>query len=269
LTRPVVVENKNSIYNKLEPVFSQAHTGFAPIKVDDVAEGVRQVLQQNDTVTNIEYHPVKNFKEVSGALERIKVLSPNIDISMRAGKDMFIANIYYNATDNYCWERFSKVKELCQIIIGCDCTRISKFNRMKEFIRYLVAPYMRKFGALDMVEAVEIDELGILAACEVLFPMRDRHYYIENQSNPETRQQVINMIQAQDPFDADHWDGTGPRNKFDENATFAELLAFAYRIPKLYVETLLVDDTSYNLWRMARDENPARFGNVTQPPKRS
>ncbi len=261
------VTNNNSIYDKLEPVFSAAHVGVAPVKVDDVARGVKSVLQKEDTVTDIAYYTVPDFKDVSGALERVRSYNSCPTIVHYPKEDKFVANIYYNKTDNYCWERFSKTKELCQIIIGAEVTRISTFNHMKEFIRSLVAPYTRKFCESAVVMATEIDELGILAACEVLFPMRDRHFYIESQDNEEVRRQIIDMVLAQDRFDADDWDGNGPRDDFNDSASFAELLAFAYRIPRHYVEILLGDDTSYAFWRKARDENPARFGDV-RPPRR-
>lgn len=246
-----------TIYDKLEPIFQLAHSGDAPVRIDDIAKGVRQVLNRTVTVTDIQYHPAANFAEISGALESVFVTHEN-------GTDDFVAHIYYRKDDNYCWERFAKAKELCQIVLSTEKTNISKFNPMKEFIRNIVSPFMKRFGDPDVLEATELDDLGVIAACEMLFPMKHRHFYIDNLNDQATREKVIAMVKAQDPFDADEWDGSGPRTDFDDSAPIVDLLAFAYRMPKAYVETLLVDDTAYALWRKARNENPARFGDLTR-----
>ena len=250
-----------ALYDRLEPVFATAHTGCVPVKIDDVAEGVKKIWNMTETVTDIEYHPTPHFEMVAGALEKVKI---SIDLQ----HDRFVGHIYYKEHANYCWERFSKAKELCQIILDKKETRISKFNPTKNFIRRIVAPFIQQVNSGDVDEAVVYDHFGIIAACELLFPMRERHYFFERMDDDYVRKQVLAIIQAQDLYDQDQWDGAGPREDFDENGPLTALLAYAYRIPKTYVDTLLVDDTMHELWQWGRNENPTRFASIEHKRKK-
>lgn len=244
-----------ALYSRLEPIFAQAHNGDVPVKMDLVANAVLSGVWKHTYVTDVEYHPTPNFRHVIGALEKVHV-------AYNHQSDRIVAHVHYGAEENYCWERFAKAKELCQIVLGGEKQLTSKFNPVKDLIRGLVAPYMRGLDMTEDADPIRVDNLGLVAACEVLFPMRDRHYFASHMNDPDARDALLKIIRAQHPLDAEEWDGAPPKTDLDPNAPMSDLIAFAYRIPRTYVDTLLVDDTAYGLWKWARNDNPTRFASL-------
>lgn len=100
------------LYDRLEPIFKEAHTGEVPVRLDHVAKAVQRTGEWKHLyVTDVEYHPTPNFRQVIGALQKVKA-------TYDAQRDRIVAHVHYGAEENYCWERFSKAKELCQIVLG-------------------------------------------------------------------------------------------------------------------------------------------------------
>lgn len=242
------------IFQRLETIFQHAHHQHAPVALDDVARGVLAERNKRGMVTDIEYHPTTDFDVIAGAYEKVK-------ITHEIGSEQFVAHIYYKHGDNYCWERFAKCKELCQLALDGPNARVSQFSQVKSFLRALVAPYTERFGEQPNREAIIADQIGVMAALEVLFPMRERLYFLERYKDNATRDALYRLVKSMPVKDELH--GPAPKTNIGSDAPMAELLAYLYRIPEEYVHVVMDVDFAVDLLRMARDQQPGRFGSLT------
>lgn len=255
-----------SIYNSLDPVFQSAHTGIMPIRVNDVVKGVLSEKNKEGWVDRIEFHRVSSFVDVVGALEKVAVLnSENQCRVYNSKKCEFVSHVYFCDKSNYCWQRFAKVKEICQSLINIDEDAVISSSGVSSLIDDLLAAFAGladgAAGGKVAYSAPFISEaLGIYAACEVLFPMRDRHFYLNNWEKTETRETLLKYIEEQASGEVLFLENSQARLDFDKTKSMSHLLAFAYRMPQIYIDYSLQYKAALQMWLMAREGSPNRFG---------
>lgn len=241
-------------YQRIEIAAKHLRGTEVPYQIRDVSQGiVDDVLARTGTrIDVVRYYPSKHFREVRGAIERLNV---TYDI----GAHKSIANIYYKEGDNYCWERLSKCKELCQLLLDTPQTRVSSFTQLRNFFKSLTAAYTQAPDK-HSAEAKRIDELGLLVALEVLFPMEHRLVFLPKLDDSETKSKLLQKARLVKPIEK--MVGKMPRHDIPESPSVIELLSFVYRVPKVYVEHLMDPTTAVDLLQYAQDSNPARYGKL-------
>lgn len=216
------------IHDDLEIVFASIHDQVLPnadfpIKIDAIAN----CIKGNKIVDRIEYIASEDLSQVQGVLRKVYVPS----------SDMRIGRIYHQPDKgepgaNYCWERFTKAKELSHLII--DEPEQSAYDEIT--IREIAAwaANQRSGPTFENRKAVESEIWGEVAALEILFPISWR--------------QGLIIARHREMYTFTHHG-----------------IAERFRIPEIYAASALGVETHTRLLRAAVRNNPQRFEYLQTP----
>ncbi|MBF0251093.1 MAG: hypothetical protein HQL35_10735 [Alphaproteobacteria bacterium] len=258
------------LFDRIEPIVKVSHNGKLPIAIDNVITGAIDAANKRTntarTIHRVELDSVPWFEQMLGGYQAVAKKPDNFD-AYDHKTDEIVHHVYFREGESYCWERFIKCKELCQIALAEKQNDAMKFRTLKELLTNIAAPYTAVHGVQDQETEVAtiLDKLGIWAAIEVLFPLEHR-LFIQKHDDKELTAMIPHlktMVEKQERVDVGNVNPPmqDPPNGDDTNPL--AWIAMVYRIPYHYVAHALDKTTNQRLLEMARNDVLDRYGPIS------
>lgn len=216
------------IYDDLEKFFIDVYpviwdNAQFPIAINDIV----RVAKNHNIVDVIEFIATEGYNGVNGAFVRYhnpRTGLRRVEIYHKPNRNEPLAN--------WCWERFTKAKELAHLFIDEPSSMAKTESAIRELA--ILAANQRSAPSLMNKHINNSEFWAEIAALEMLFPISWRQGFIIESSNSGT---------------------------FMTSRQIAEM----FEIPERYVTYSLEPEIHSTLLKMAMDFNKIRFGYLWQP----
>lgn len=162
-----------------------------PIKIDEV----KKAILATTNYYNITFTESKDFDAVYGMVRKMKTLDRSSQIkTYDQACDSYHAQIFWKSGLNKCWKRFVLCKELMHLVLDDTGSMVDSSVELKQLAMAMMTS-SNEFMTENIQAARKSEEMAVLAALELLFPIQYRHGLIRQKDERKyTNKQIAEVF---------------------------------------------------------------------------